>query len=91
MIPRDFLLYNLGPRNVTTSSSLILKVHASETENFLVGKKLDDEAVVQSALKLLANEFKESTLPGESAFEYRQKLAQGLLYKVIANEIYLYI
>ncbi|CAG0914560.1 unnamed protein product [Notodromas monacha] len=59
------------------------QVHAKETEEFLTGKKLTEESVVQEALAVLGGELKESKTDVEASFSYRARLAQGLLYKFI--------
>ncbi|CAG7709161.1 unnamed protein product, partial [Allacma fusca] len=55
-------------------------VHASSTEEFLNGKKLNDKAL-QGAMKTLEREVNPSVNPTEGGSVYRKRLAQALLYK----------
>lgn len=64
---------------------LIIKcfqVHASETENLLANKFIDDEMTFQNALKVLDQELcpEENLLNPDS--DYLKTVAQGLFYKV---------
>lgn len=57
-------------------------MHATNTEKFLVGKKLLDVEVVQKALSIMGEEVQpDYTLPDPEP-EFRRKLAQALFYRV---------
>lgn len=62
--------------------TLLLKVHAKNTEDFLVGKRLIEEGTLQEALKKLAQELHPDEDPLGSSSAYRVLLSQALLYKV---------
>ncbi len=58
-------------------------MHARNTEEFLKGKSVSDQTVLQAALKILDAELvpdEDDLLAPSSA--YRKTVAQGLLYKV---------
>lgn len=57
-------------------------IHASETEQFLIGKKLFDNDVLQKALKVLDSELIVEDIEAEPGPKFRRKLALGLFYKV---------
>lgn len=58
-------------------------LHATETENFLVGKSIYDKDVVKGAMHTLSGELKlDHVLPDPSP-EFRKTLAEGLFYKFI--------
>ncbi|CAH2233047.1 jg18398 [Pararge aegeria aegeria] len=54
---------------------------AMQTEKYLIGKVLFDNATLQGALKVLSNELIVIELPPEPSIKYRTKLALGLFYK----------
>ncbi|XP_061707826.1 uncharacterized protein LOC133518213 [Cydia pomonella] len=56
-------------------------VHASHTEEYVVGKKIFTDEVLQGALKVLEQELKPEEIAGEFKPEYRKKCALGLFYK----------
>ncbi|XP_047987082.1 indole-3-acetaldehyde oxidase-like [Leguminivora glycinivorella] len=56
-------------------------VHASHTEEYVVGKKIFTDEVLQGALKVLEQELKAEEIAGELKPEYRKKCALGLFYK----------
>ncbi|XP_063618136.1 xanthine dehydrogenase/oxidase-like [Cydia splendana] len=56
-------------------------VHASLTEEYVVGKKIFTDEVLQGALKVLEQELKPEEIAGEFKPEYRKKCALGLFYK----------
>lgn len=57
-------------------------MHATNTEKYLVGKKLLDVDVVQKALSIMGEEVQpDYTLPDPKP-EFRRKLAQALFYRV---------
>ena len=56
--------------------------HATNTEEFLVGKSLNDEAVIQEALGVLAAEVVPDFDYVMASVEYRRHLAQAMFYKV---------
>ncbi|PSN56312.1 hypothetical protein C0J52_07515 [Blattella germanica] len=61
------------------------KIHAENTENYLNGKNLFDQKVLQTALHILEMELSpQQVLPGASS-EYKRKLACALFYKSVLN------
>ena len=56
--------------------------HATETENFLMNKNMNDHDMFQQALKTLEAELDPEYDPVLAAPEYRKQLALGLFYKV---------
>ena len=56
--------------------------HAELTEQFLEGKRLDDDGVLQEALNLLDNEVDPEDDPVLASVEYRKHLVKALFYKV---------
>jgi xanthine dehydrogenase/oxidase len=56
--------------------------HATNTEEFLVGKSLNDQAVIQEAIGVLAAEVEPEFDYVLSSVEYRKHLAQAMFYKV---------
>nr|XP_018909622.1 PREDICTED: xanthine dehydrogenase-like [Bemisia tabaci] len=60
-------------------------VHASQTENFLVGKSLLDSHVVQGALDKLASEVDPDVVLTDASPAYRKGLAQSLFYKFVLS------
>lgn len=59
--------------------------HAIATENYLVGKSLFSNEVVQAALKTLSNELQPDWVLPDASPEYRKNLAISLFYKFILN------
>lgn len=57
-------------------------VHASITEEFLIGKQLFSNEVLQKALEVLDKEIVAEEVAGEMKAEFRKKVALGLFYKV---------
>lgn len=60
------------------------QLHASETENFLVGKSIFDKDVVEEALVKLDGEMKPDHVLPDYSPQFRKTLAEGLLFKVLA-------
>jgi xanthine dehydrogenase/oxidase len=58
-------------------------VHAKQTEAYLNGKKINDQSVILSAFKILAQELVPKYSPELSSVEYRKSLAISLLYKFL--------
>lgn len=58
-------------------------IHATETEKFLVGKKLFDNNTLQGAYKLLEKEITPDHILPDPAPEFRRQLAIALFYKVL--------
>ncbi|XP_037970324.2 xanthine dehydrogenase 1 [Plutella xylostella] len=56
-------------------------VHAKKTEEFVVGKQVFTNKILQEALKVLEAELDVKEIPGEFKPEFRKKLALGLFYK----------
>ncbi len=57
-------------------------IHASKTENFLLGKCLNKIETLQGACQLLEEEVDPEVEPVLSSPEFRKHLTQALLYKV---------
>ncbi|XP_037049555.1 xanthine dehydrogenase-like [Bradysia coprophila] len=60
-------------------------VHASKTEKLLVGKKLYENDVLQSALRSLTTEMSPDWVLPDASPEYRKNLAAALFYKFVLN------
>lgn len=58
-------------------------IHATETETFLVGKKLFDNSTLLGAYKTLEKEINPDHILPDPAPEFRRKLAIALFYKVL--------
>lgn len=58
-------------------------VSASNTEKYLVGKKLSEVAVVQEVVKQLASEVVPTPDPHQGSVQYRRALVQSLVYKTL--------
>ena len=58
-------------------------VHAKQTELYLFGKAINDQNILQSAFKILAQELDPKYGPDLSSVEYRRSLAISLLYKFL--------
>ena len=58
-----------------------IQIHASATENYLVGKSLDQNTI-KGAMETLENEVQPVKEPRDGDPMYRKNLAQALLYKV---------
>ncbi|CAK1549448.1 unnamed protein product [Leptosia nina] len=61
--------------------------HAYRTENFLKGKKLFDNEVLQEAIHILRDEILVEEIQGMLKLEFRKKAAIGLFYKSLLNII----
>ncbi|XP_068235894.1 uncharacterized protein [Palaemon carinicauda] len=60
-------------------------VHAQQTENFLINRRLMDKQTLANALGLLANEVHPDQNPRDSNPEFRRSLALSLFYKAIVG------
>ena len=60
-------------------------IHATETENFLTGKRLTDEATVVQAAEILGREVQPDSNLQDASPDYRRSLSQALLYKAIVG------
>lgn len=60
-------------------------IHATETENFLMGRRLTDEATVVQAAEILGREVQPDNHPQDASPAYRRSLSQALLYKTIVG------
>ncbi|XP_055352621.1 uncharacterized protein LOC129598648 isoform X2 [Paramacrobiotus metropolitanus] len=58
-------------------------IHADATETFLSGKNIADAAILQQALKTLANEIKPVDVPAEASPKYKASLSCCLFYKFV--------
>lgn len=58
---------------------------ATETENYLIGKDLSDESVLQTALATLDSELVPQPGPADPDAEYKSNVAKGLLYRVFLD------
>lgn len=76
---------------VTSKPSILLGginpnfIHAVETENFLVGRRLTDEATVVHAAEILGREVQPDSQPQDASPAYRRSVSQALLYKTIVG------
>ncbi|EDS40040.1 aldehyde oxidase [Culex quinquefasciatus] len=59
--------------------------HATNTENFLVGKNLFSNDVFQGALQTLSNELNPNWVLPDASPAYRKNLALSLFYKFVLN------
>ena len=64
--------------------------HATQTENFLMDRNMNDNAVFKEAVEILKGELIPEYDPVLASPEYRKQLALGLFYKVQYNS-YLFI
>lgn len=60
-------------------------IHATKTEEYLVGKNLYDTKVLQAALKILDGELKPNHVLPDASPAYRKTLAEGLFYKFVLS------
>lgn len=58
-------------------------IHAVNTENYLKGKNIFDNNILQEAMKTLDNELKPDHVLPDPTPEFRKKLAISLFFKVI--------
>ena len=58
-------------------------IHATKTEAFLSGKKINDQNVLNQAFTLLASEINPNNDPVLASPEYRRSLAISLFYKFV--------
>lgn len=58
-------------------------IHASVTEQFLVGKSLKTQAILLQAYALMSSELNPSTHPVDASPDYRRSLALSLFYKFV--------
>ena len=56
--------------------------HAVNTENFLMNKNMNDQAIFQQALQILEDELEPDFNPALASPDYRKQLALSLFYKV---------
>lgn len=81
-------LYRMKNKETVTEVSIVFgglskkKIHAEETEKYILGKNIFTNEVLQEALKVLENELIVEPNPPEPSVEFRKKLALGLFYKV---------
>jgi xanthine dehydrogenase/oxidase len=57
-------------------------IHATKTENYLIGKNIYNDGTLQGAINLLKEEINPNLKPPHASPECRKKLAIGLFYKV---------
>ena len=57
-------------------------VHASSAENYLDGKNLKAQDILQGTFKVLDSEISPDQNPSHATVEYRKHLAKALFYKV---------
>ncbi|XP_059474057.1 uncharacterized protein LOC132195836 [Neocloeon triangulifer] len=57
--------------------------HATNTENYLVGRNLLDASTVLGAIAILASELVPDNQPEDASPEYRKLVAQGVFYKFL--------
>jgi xanthine dehydrogenase/oxidase len=58
-------------------------IHADQTESYLIGKKLNDNQVLQRAFQILSNELVCDEDPVLASSDYRKSLAISLFYKFL--------
>lgn len=81
-------LFELDPTEKVKTARIIFGninpnfIHATKTEQYLVGKKIFDNTTLQGAFKTLSQELHPEPNPPEPDPEFRKNLAIGLLYKV---------
>ncbi|XP_050550159.1 uncharacterized protein LOC118267487 [Spodoptera frugiperda] len=84
-------LIELGRKNTVESASIVYGnidpdfAHATDTENYLIGKNIFTNETLQEAIDLLDCELLPKDIPGEPSPECRKKLALGLFYKFVLN------
>lgn len=60
-------------------------VHANDTEQFLIGKDLYNNATLQEALQILTSEIQPDWVLPDASPDYRKNLAAALFYKFVLN------
>ncbi|XP_076651937.1 uncharacterized protein LOC143358591 [Halictus rubicundus] len=86
-----FLLKLDGTGNVLEKPNIIFGgihkdfLHATKTENFLVGKSVFNKDVVKQALQTLDSELNPDHVLPDYSPEFRKTLAEGLFYKFVVN------
>lgn len=80
--PSRTLTHNQQKHVLQRTPSLDTQIHASQTEDFLTGRRLTDSETVLEAAKLVGQEVKPDSHPQDATPAYRTSLAQSLLYKV---------
>uniref|UniRef100_A0A1Q3FR94 Putative xanthine dehydrogenase n=1 Tax=Culex tarsalis TaxID=7177 RepID=A0A1Q3FR94_CULTA len=60
-------------------------VHAVNTENFVRGKNIFTDEILQNVFKTLSSEIIPEEKPGDSSAEYRKHLTQTLLYRAVLD------
>lgn len=84
-------LYKMTSDNIVKNARIVFGalspsfVRASETEKYLIGKKLFTNQTLASALNILEKELIVIENPPEASVEYRKKVALGLFYKVLKS------
>ncbi|XP_050309802.1 uncharacterized protein LOC126745822 isoform X2 [Anthonomus grandis grandis] len=84
-------LYKLSPAGDVQFARIVYGainptfVHASKTENYLQGKKLFDNGVLQTAFKLLDQEITPDWVLPDPSPVFRKKLAINLFYKGVLS------
>ncbi|XP_055348665.1 uncharacterized protein LOC129595632 [Paramacrobiotus metropolitanus] len=74
---------HVSVRNVGSWGGNLAMIHADATETFLTGKNIADAAILQQALKTLANEIKPVDVPAEASPKYKTSLSCCLFYKFV--------
>ncbi|XP_050685719.1 uncharacterized protein LOC126980172 isoform X2 [Leptidea sinapis] len=84
-------LFKVKNNNIVETSNIVFGniapsfVHASDTENMLVGQELFKEETLRAALMKLKQELVPEDSPPEPSGECRKNLALGLFYKAILS------
>ncbi|XP_039276549.1 probable aldehyde oxidase 2 isoform X2 [Nilaparvata lugens] len=60
-------------------------IHATKTENFLIGRRLLDNGTLQEALKILSDELEPTVDVLDASRSYRKGLALALFYKFVLS------
>lgn len=90
LVNAGFLL-ELNEKNFVKSARIVFGainssfVHATKTEEFLVGKNLFDNKILQEAFAHLNNEIIPSVIPSEPSPLFRKQLSISLFYKYILS------
>ncbi|KAL9699930.1 hypothetical protein quinque_003371 [Culex quinquefasciatus] len=86
-----FLFEFNADKSLVTSASLCFGginstfIHASNTENFLRGKNIFADDVLQNTFKTLSSEISPEDKPGDASVEYRKLLTTTLLYRAVLD------
>lgn len=60
-------------------------IHAEQTEQYLINKRLTEVITVREAANMIGNELNPDSRPQDASPEYRKSLAQGLFFKAVVG------